>query len=277
MATAPEARQWDRNGNEAVIEVRDLVKIFQGRKVLDGVNLKVYRGETVTIMGGSGCGKTTLLRCIVGAYKPEAGGSSLFGNDIAKITPDELSELRKRIGVVFQTGALFQSMTVGENIALLLREHTELDDAIIDIIVKMKLEMVGLRDAYGLMPAQLSGGMSKRVGIARAISLDPDIVFYDEPTTGLDPIMAGVMNQLIMGLADNMRVTSVVVTHDMNSAFKVSDRLIMLHEGKVVADGTADEIRLTRDPIVRQFVDGLPDGPIPLRRSRVPYIEDILG
>ncbi|MBM4048538.1 MAG: ABC transporter ATP-binding protein [Planctomycetes bacterium] len=260
-----------------VIEVAGLVKSFEGRNVLDGINMTVNKGETMVIMGGSGCGKSTVLRCLIGAYRPEAGSICVFGKEITTMSEAELNEVRKKFGILFQSGALYNSMTVGENVALPMREHTELDDNIISIMVKMKLELVGLRDFDHLKPAQLSGGMQKRVGLARAIALDPEILFYDEPTTGLDPITAGVINQLIVDLSDKLGVTSLVVTHDMNSAFMVADKMMMLYEGKVVQQGTPDEIRNTSNPLVKQFISGAPDGPIPLRRSSKEYALDLVG
>ncbi|MBM4087373.1 MAG: ATP-binding cassette domain-containing protein, partial [Planctomycetes bacterium] len=207
----------------------------------------------------------------------EAGSICVFGKEITTMSEAELNEVRKKFGILFQSGALYNSMTVGENVALPMREHTELDDNIISIMVKMKLELVGLRDFDHLKPAQLSGGMQKRVGLARAIALDPEILFYDEPTTGLDPITAGVINQLIVDLSDKLGVTSLVVTHDMNSAFMVADKMMMLYEGKVVQQGTPDEIRNTSNPLVKQFISGAPDGPIPLRRSSKEYALDLVG
>ena len=185
--------------------------------------------------------------------------------------------LCRRFGILFQSGALYNSLTVGENIALPMREHSELDDEIIDIMVKMKLELVGLRDFGDLMPGQISGGMKKRVGLARAIALDPEIIFYDEPSAGLDPIVAGVVDMLIMDLSKKLGVTSLVVTHDMNSAFKIADRMFMLYEGCVVATGTPEEIRNSDDPVVKQFITGAPDGPIPLRMSKTSFAKDLIS
>ena len=262
---------------EVLIRVRDLRKAFNGRPVLSGINLDVRRGETLVIMGGSGCGKSTLLRHLIGAIRPDSGTVELFGQDISQLDDDGLNAIRKRFGALFQSGALYNSLTVGENVALPLREHTELKEDIIRIILKMKLELVGLRDFEGLMPAQISGGMQKRVGLARALALDPEIIFYDEPGAGLDPVMAGVIDRLTMDLGQKLGVTSVVVTHEMGSAFRIADRMVMLYEGRIVAEGTPEEIRASSDPLVQQFIRGDPDGPIPLRRSRVGYEADLLA
>lgn len=267
----------DAPAREVVIRVRDLHVRFGGRPVLEGVNLDVYRGETLVILGGSGSGKSTLLRTMIGAQEPYAGAVEVLGRRIYEVPEDELATVKKRFGVLFQSGALYNSMTVGENIALPLREHTDLDEAIIRIMVKMKLELVGLRDFESLMPSQLSGGMKKRVGLARALALDPEIIFYDEPGAGLDPIVAGVIDKLITDLSRKLGVTSVVVTHEMGSAFRIADRMVMLYEGKIVAEGAPGEFRESSDPLVRQFVRGEPDGPIPLRRSKVSYEEDLLA
>lgn len=263
--------------DEPVIRVDQVGIDFEGRTVLDDISMEIYPGETAVIMGGSGCGKSTLLRIIVGAYQPTRGKVYLLGQDITSLSEKEMDDIRLRFGILFQSGALYNSMTVGENVALLMREHTGLDDDIIEIMVKMKLELVGLRDFGDLMPAQISGGMKKRVGLARAIALDPEIIFYDEPTAGLDPIVAGVVDMLIMDLSKKLGVTSVAVTHDMNSAFKIADRMFMLYQGHVVARGNPDEIRNSDDPVVQQFITGSPDGPIPLRMSKTDFAEDLIG
>ncbi|MCY3023682.1 MAG: ABC transporter ATP-binding protein [Planctomycetota bacterium] len=239
-----------------VIEIVNLVKGFNGRNVLDGINLTVYRGETLVIMGASGCGKSTLLRCLIGAHRPDDGTVKLFGKELWGLAPKELDAVRRRLGILFQSGALFSSMTVGENVALPLKEHTDLSPEMIDLMVKVKLELVGLREAEHLLPAQISGGMAKRAGLARAIALDPELLFYDEPTSGLDPIMTGIIDGLIMDLARTMNVTSVVVTHDLKSAFRVADRMVVLNNGKVVTVGKPHEIRSCPDSFVRRFIQG---------------------
>ncbi len=239
-----------------VIEVTDVSKTFNGRNVLDGVSLTVRRGETLVIMGASGCGKSTLLRCLIGAHNVDRGTVKLFGKDIAKLRQRDLDGVRKRYGILFQSGALFSSMTVGENVALPLKEHTKLGADMIDLMVKVKLELVGLREAEDRLPSEISGGMAKRAGLARAIALDPELLFYDEPTSGLDPIMTGIIDSLIVDLARTMSVTSVVVTHDLHSAFRVADRMVVLNNGKIVLQGLPHEIRSSSDPFVRRFIHG---------------------
>lgn len=262
---------------QPVVEVKDVVKTFGDRRVLDGVNLAVYKGETFVLMGGSGCGKSTLLRHMIGAHKPDSGSVHLMGKDLATLDEDSMDEVRKRIGMLFQSAALFDSMTVGENVSLPLREHTKLDDDVIKIVVKMKLELVGLRGFETLMPSQLSGGMRKRVGLARAIVMDPEIVFYDEPTAGLDPIVGGVIDKLILDLTKKLSITSVVVTHDMNSVFRIADRIAMLHQGKIVTQGTRDEIERSGNELVKQFVKGDPDGPVKFFKEKGDYLKDLIG
>ena len=262
--------------NDVVIRIENLHKEFDGRVILKGLNLEVRRGETVVIMGGSGCGKSTVLRHLIGVLDPDDGTVEVFGQNLNTLTEEGLARIRKRFGILFQSGALYNSMTVGENVALPLVEHTDLDEEIIDIIVKMKLELVGLREFETLMPAQLSGGMRKRVALARALALDPEIVFYDEPTTGLDPIVTGVIDKLINDFKHGLGITSLVVTHDMGSAFRVADRMLMLYEGRVVAEGTPDELQKSGEALVDQFVHGKPDGPIPLRLSKISYEADLL-
>jgi len=262
---------------EKVIIVKDLKKAFGARTVLKDISFDVTRAETLVILGGSGCGKSTLLRCLIGAYRPDAGSVRIFGKDITRISERQLDEIRLRFGIVFQTGALYNSMRVGENVALPLREHTNLSENIIKIMVKMKLELVGLRDFEDLFPAQISGGMKKRVALARAVALDPEILFYDEPTSGLDPIVAGVIDKLIMDLSKKLGVTSVVVTHNMASAFRIADRIIVLYDGNIIQEGSPEEIRNSGNAFVRQFITGSPDGPIPLHRSSKDLTEDLMG
>jgi phospholipid/cholesterol/gamma-HCH transport system ATP-binding protein len=260
---------------EISIEIKDLVKSFNKRVVLNGINLKVYKGETLVIMGGSGCGKSTLLRHMIGTHTPDSGSVIIKGKDITKLRESEFDKIRKIYGMVFQNAALYDSMTVKENIALALREHTKLAPDIIDIMVKMKLELVGLSGFENFMPSELSGGMRRRVGLARAISMDPEIVFYDEPTAGLDPIVAGVIDKLILDLSKKLHITSVVVTHDMKSVFSIADRVIMLYEGKVIASGAMEEIKNSNDPRVKQFITGSPDGPIQFFQSGEGYLEGL--
>lgn len=263
--------------DEPVIRVENLVKKFGDRTVLDGITFEVKKGEILVLMGGSGCGKSTLLRHLIGSMKPTSGHIHMFGKDITRVTERELDKIRLKFGILFQSGALFNSLTLGENIAMVLREHTDLPEETIEIMVKMKLEMVGLRDFDHLKPAEISGGMKKRVGLARAIALDPTIMFYDEPSAGLDPIVSGVIDQLMMDLNKKMGISSIVVTHEMDSAFRIADRMILLYKGRVVAEGTKEEIRKSKDPLVQQFINGLADGPIPLRVSNTDYVQDLLG
>ena len=260
---------------DVVISVRNLVKNFGSRRILNGITLDVRQGETLVVMGGSGCGKSTFLRHLIGSIRPDSGEVWMFGQDIAKASEDQMDEIRKKYGMLFQSGALFDSMTVGENIALPLREHTKLDENIISIVVKMKLELVGLRGFENLMPSQLSGGMKKRVGLARAIVMDPSIIFYDEPTAGLDPVMTGVIDKLTIDLTKKLNITSVVVTHDMNSVFRIADRIVMLHQGNILQIGTPDEIKNSENPLVRQFITGQAEGPISFVQQGDDYLDHL--
>lgn len=262
---------------EIVIKADNVVRKFGDRTILNGISLDIYKGETFVIMGGSGCGKSTFLRHIIGALKPDSGRVSLLGKDLSALSEDEMDKVRMKIGMCFQSSALFDSMTVGQNVSLGLREHTKLDRSVIDIVVKMKLEMVGLSGFEGLMPSQLSGGMRKRVGLARAIAMDPEIVFYDEPTAGLDPIVAGVIDKLILDLSKKLSITSVVVTHDMKSVFSIADRVAMFYEGKVLEVGPPDQVKNSKNPMVRQFINGNPDGPIRFVQNGTDYLEHIIG
>lgn len=262
-------------GKQVVITVKGLTKNFGERRILNGISLDIYEGETLVVMGGSGCGKSTFLRHLIGAIRPDAGEVWMFGKDIAKASDDEMDEIRKKFGMLFQSGALFDSMTVGENIALPLREHTKLDENVISIIIKMKLDQVGLRGFENLMPSQLSGGMKKRVGLARAIVMDPKIIFYDEPTAGLDPIMTGVIDKLTIDLTKKLQITSVVVTHDMNSVFRIADRIVMLHQGNILQIGTPQEIKNSSNPTVRQFIAGEAEGPIAFAQQGDDYLEHL--
>ena len=261
---------------EVVIKSENITKKFGDRAILNGLNIEIYRGETFVIMGGSGCGKSTFLRHLIGTLKPDTGKVYLLGKELSTMDEDEMDKLKKRIGMCFQSAALFDSMTVGENVSLPLREHTKLEKSVIDIVVKMKLELVGLRGFEDLMPSQLSGGMRKRVGLARAIAMDPEIIFYDEPTAGLDPIVAGVIDKLILDLSKKLSITSVVVTHDMKSVFSIADRVAMLYEGKVLEVGTPDEIRKSKSEMVQQFISGSPDGPIRFFQQKDDYLEQLI-
>ena len=261
---------------EPIIVIEDLVKAFEGRRVLDGINLKIYKGETMVIMGGSGCGKSTLLRHMIGSLKPDSGRIYMKGVDISSLSGDKLDEMKKSLGMLFQSGALLDYMTVEENIALPLKEHANLDPEIIKIVVKMKLELVGLRGFQKLKPSQLSGGMKKRVGLARAIAMDPEIVFYDEPTAGLDPIMSAVIDKLILDFSKKLLITSVVVTHDMQSVFRIADRIAMLHKGKVIETGAPQEIKNTKNELVKQFIEGSPEGPVSFLQTGDDYLKHLM-
>jgi phospholipid/cholesterol/gamma-HCH transport system ATP-binding protein len=233
------------------------------RPVLRGIDLAIPRGRLVAIMGGSGCGKTTILRLIGGQLRPQAGAISVAGEDVASLDREALFALRRRIGMLFQFGALFTDMSVFENIAFPLREHTELQEELVHDLVLMKLNAVGLRGAAQLRPSELSGGMARRVALARAIALDPMLVMYDEPFAGLDPISLGIVGQLVRRLNDALGITSIVVTHDIYESLKIVDYIYFVSEGRIIAQGTPDEVRASSDAFVRQFVDGEPDGPVP--------------
>lgn len=274
------------NNNNPVIETVRLGKNFGSQCVLDDVNLAIKPGEIMVILGGSGCGKSTLLRTLVGLLEPDRGRIRLFGQDITDLPDDELKALRKRFGILFQSGALFNSMTISENVALLLQEHSNLEQSTIDIMVKIKLELVGLREHADKMPAQLSGGMKKRAGLARALALDPKILFYDEPSAGLDPVTSAQIDQLILDLTKKLKVTSVVVTHELDSAFTVADRMCMLDRGKVLKlgprsefealrDSPPDKLTCEADQIIRQFLRGDAEGPITKRKQTDDFVDDL--
>jgi phospholipid/cholesterol/gamma-HCH transport system ATP-binding protein len=264
------------------IQVNSVTKTFGPRTVLDAINLDVRQGETLVILGGSGSGKSTLLRLMIGNERPNGGDILVSHNadaprSLRAMTPQELDDYRRSIGVLFQSGALFNSMSVFENVALPLREHTDLVEETIQIMVKIKLELVGLREHADKMPAELSGGMKKRAGLARAIALDPKVLFYDEPSAGLDPVTSAEIDQLILDLNRKLGVTSVVVTHEMDSAFRIADRMVLLDRGKFIVSGTPDEMRTSTDPLVKQFVHGLTEGPLTDRRRAGGYEVDLLG
>ncbi|MCX5692372.1 MAG: ABC transporter ATP-binding protein [Candidatus Omnitrophica bacterium] len=245
-----------------MIEIINLSKSFTSSKVLDNLNLIINSGEVIVIIGRSGCGKSVLLKHIIGLIKPDMGQVIVDGNDMTRLEEYEMDKLRLSFGMLFQGSALFDSMTVGENVGFTLREHTDIPKKEIREKVANSLELVGLRGIENQMPAELSGGMKKRVGLARAICNRPKIILYDEPTTGLDPIMADAINDLIIDLNNKLNVTSIVVTHDMVSAYKIADRIAMLYKGKILAIGAPSEIKNTKDPIVKQFITGAAKGPI---------------
>jgi phospholipid/cholesterol/gamma-HCH transport system ATP-binding protein len=248
--------------DDVLVDIRELHFAYDGRPVLQGINMRIPRGKVVAIMGGSGCGKTTLLQCIGGQLRPSAGSVSLGGDQVSHMSEAELYRLRRKMGMLFQFGALFTDMSVFDNVAFPLREHTDLSEQMIRDLVLMKLEAVGLRGAHGLMPAELSGGMARRVSLARAMALDPMLLMYDEPFTGLDPIALGVIGQLIRKLNDALGATSIMVTHDVHESLLIVDYIYFLNGGRVVAEGTPDEIRASADPFVHQFVHAEPEGPV---------------
>jgi phospholipid/cholesterol/gamma-HCH transport system ATP-binding protein len=249
-------------GDGPIIQIRGVTKAFDSTKVLDGLDFDIERGRTHVVMGQSGCGKSVLLKHITGLIRPDEGKILFEGEDITQFNRKKLFQMRMHFGMLFQGSALFDSMSVGENVSLPLRKHTEMDEEEIRKVVYEKLRLVGLTDVYDKFPAELSGGMKKRVGLARAVVMDPEVVLYDEPTTGLDPIMADVINELISDLVRQLKITSVVVTHDINSAYKVADQIAMLHGGRIIFSGNPDQVHRTDNPIVRQFVEGRAEGPI---------------
>lgn len=248
-----------------MIEVEHVCLSFGKRKILEDVNLTVYDGETMVILGASGSGKSTLLKLIIGLLKPDSGSIKVNGKEISSLTEREMNEERRRMGMVFQYSALFDSMNVKENVAFGLRQHTDLSEEEIEDITEGKLHLVGLDDVGDLMPADLSGGMKKRVSLARAIALNPQIILYDEPTAGLDPIRATDISLLIKQMQKEMKVTSIVVTHDLKSAEMVADRMAFLYKGSFLAVGTAEALASSRDYRVKQFMNGLPSGQYTVR------------
>src|SRR6202050_2911584 len=244
---------------EPMVSLRDLRVSYGDREILHGITFDVKRGETLVILGGSGSGKSTLLRTLVGLERPSSGEIWIKGKDIAKISQAEMDEIRKNIGMSFQGSALFGSMTVGENVALPLREHTKLEDSSIEIMLRLKLEQVGLAGFEYYMPSHLSGGMKKRAAVARALAMDPEILFFDEPSAGLDPIIAAGIDQLILELKRAFRITVLVVTHELASAFLIADRMVLINGGSIAAIGTPAEMRANSNPRVRQFLDRVPD------------------
>jgi phospholipid/cholesterol/gamma-HCH transport system ATP-binding protein len=241
--------------SEPMISLRNLRVSYGEREILHGISFDVMRGETMVILGGSGSGKSTLLRTLVGLERPNSGEIWLKGKNLAALSTAEMDEIRKKIGMSFQGGALFGSMTVGENVALPLREHTKLEDPTIEIILRLKLDQVGLSGFENYMPSQLSGGMKKRAAVARALAMDPEILFFDEPSAGLDPIIAAGVDELILDLKKAFRMTIIVVTHELASAFLIADRMVLIDKGNVVAIGTPAEMRASTQPRVRQFLD----------------------
>ncbi len=267
----------ERLRKEPALEVRGLAVSYRGRPILRGVDLKLHRGETVVILGGSGCGKSTLFRAIIGALEPDSGEVLILGKSLASLTPAEQDEHRVRVAMLFQSAALFHSLTVGENIACVLREHTPLTEEEIAILVCMKLEMVGLRHAEDLYPSELSGGMKKRVGLARALALNPVVMLYDEPGAGLDPVTLACVDRLIVTLGRALNVASLVVTHEMSSVERIADRVIFLHQGKVLADLTPAKLKGYPDAMIQQFLNGSIEGPLSERGVSDGFSMALLG
>ncbi|MDD5692004.1 MAG: ABC transporter ATP-binding protein [Candidatus Omnitrophica bacterium] len=245
-----------------MIEIRELSKHFNNHQVLNRLSLNIEKGQTCVIIGRSGCGKSVLLKHIVGLLNPDEGGVLVEGKEVAKLNPLELDQLRSKISMVFQGGALFDSMNVADNVGFSLIEHTHITQKELSERVEESLHLVGLGGIGNLTPAELSGGMKKRVALARAICIRPEIILYDEPTTGVDPITADSINGLIRSLHDKLKVTAVVVTHDMKSAYHVADKIAMMYQGKIIIEGSAEEIQASQDPVVHQFINGLSKGPI---------------
>ncbi len=248
--------------SDVKIRVVNLHKSFGENCVLRGVNLEIHQGESMVVIGGSGSGKTVLIKCIIGLMRPDKGEIYVDGTEITSLTDKELNEVRKKFGMLFQWGALFDSMTVWENVGFGLKYHKKLNDEEVRRIASEKLALVGLKNVEDLMPSELSGGMKKRVSLARAIAMEPEILLYDEPTTGIDPIMADAINELIIQMKKKLNVTSITITHDMKSAYKIGDRIAMLFKGRIIEVGTPEEIKNSRNPIVKQFIEGKSDGPI---------------
>jgi phospholipid/cholesterol/gamma-HCH transport system ATP-binding protein len=248
--------------SEALVELRDIRFGYGERVILDGISLTIPRGKVTALMGASGGGKTTVMRLIGGQYRAQSGSLTFDGQEVASLNSTDLYAVRRRMGMLFQFGALFTDLSVFDNVAFPLREHTDLSESMIRDIVLMKLEAVGLRGARDLMPSEVSGGMARRVALARAMALDPELVMYDEPFAGLDPISLGTAARLIRQLNDTLGLTSIIVSHDLDETFHIADQVIVLANGKIAAQGTPDEVRNSTDPLVKQFVTAAPDGPV---------------
>ena len=259
---------------EVAIDVKNLRVKYGEREILHGINFEINAGETLVILGGSGSGKSTLLRTLVGLELPSSGELWIRGQNFGALSEEKRDEIRKKVGMSFQGGALFGSLSVGDNVALPLREHTRLDESTIEIVVRLKLDQVGLSGFENYMPAQLSGGMKKRAAIARALAMDPEILFFDEPSAGLDPIIAAGLDELILKLKKAFRMTIVVVTHELASAYLIADRMILLDKGVIVANGTVPELRASQQPRVRQFLDRVPEPEI---SEELDYLQMLTG
>ncbi|HQY71527.1 MAG TPA: ABC transporter ATP-binding protein [Pseudomonadales bacterium] len=263
--------------NENVVEIENLSFSYSsGRQVLSKINLQIPRGRVIGIMGQSGCGKTTLLRMIGGALKPSQGEVRVFGQAISQLDQKQIYAMRRRMSMLFQFGALFTDMSSFENVAFQMREHTKLEESMIRDLALMKLHAVGLRGAAHLMPSELSGGMARRVALARAIALDPELMMFDEPFAGLDPISLSVIGQLIRKLNDALGATSIIVTHDIQESLKIVDYIYFVADGRVIAEGSAEEVKASLEPYVHQFVWGEADGPVPFHYPAADYVADLL-
>ncbi len=260
---------------DPLVEIRDLNFAYDNRAILTGINMTIPRGKVVAIMGLSGCGKTTTLRLIGGQLRPTSGAVRVAGQVVHELDETGLYQLRRRMGMLFQFGALFTDMSVYDNVAFQMREHTDLPEELIHDLVLMKLHAVGLRGAHHLMPAELSGGMARRVALARAISLDPMLMMYDEPFAGLDPISLSIVGELIRKLNDALGISSIVVTHDVQESLKIVDYVYFVSAGKIVAEGTAEDIKHSREPFVHQFVWGEVDGPVNFHYPAQPYRQEL--
>jgi phospholipid/cholesterol/gamma-HCH transport system ATP-binding protein len=262
---------------DAIVKIESLTFAYDARPILKGIDLTIGRGQVVAIMGGSGCGKTTLLRIIGGALNPTGGSVRVLDRMMGTLNQDELYAQRRQMGMLFQFGALFTDMSVFDNVAFQMREHTDLSEELIRDLVLMKLDAVGLRGAASLMPSELSGGMARRVALARAIALDPTLIMYDEPFAGLDPISLGVIARLIRRLNDSLGATSIIVTHDVQESLNMVDYVYFVSEGLIVAEGTPAEVRNSQEPFVHQFVNGKRDGPVPFQYPANDYAADLGG
>jgi phospholipid/cholesterol/gamma-HCH transport system ATP-binding protein len=263
-------------GKEVLVEIRDVFFSRGDRLILKGISLPIRRGKVTAIMGGSGCGKTTLLNLIGGRIKPDRGTITVDGQSVPDLRTSELFELRKRMGMLFQTGALLTDLSLFENVAFPIREHTKLPESLLRKVVLMKLEAVGLRGARDLMPSELSGGMARRAALARAIALEPMMIMYDEPFTGLDPISKGVIAKLIRELNQSLGITSIVVSHDVAETCSISDYAYLVGDGQIMGEGTPAEVQKSKSEHIRQFMEGLPDGPVPYQYPAGDYIEDLM-
>ncbi|WP_123070206.1 ABC transporter ATP-binding protein [Massilia aurea] len=258
-----------------LVEIRDLHFAYGERSILSNLRMDFPRGKLIAVMGGSGCGKTTVLRLIGGQIRPQRGEVRIGGKVVHQLDTEGLYRLRRRMGMLFQFGALFTDLSVFDNVAFPLREHTDLPEELIRDLVLMKLNAVGLRNAHRLKPAEISGGMARRVAVARAVALDPELIMYDEPFAGLDPISMGVTANLIRNLNDALGSTSILVSHDVHECFAIADYVYFMSAGKIVAEGTPDDLRVSEDPYVKQFVNAAPDGPVPFHYPGKSLADDL--